>query len=50
MDACINKGAAQHQEVERLSDTFLIVLTDVNLKCDIFLRILSFSKSRKYDL
>ena len=48
MDVCINKGVAQHQEAERMSDTlyFLIVLTDVNLKSDIFFRILSFSKSR----
>ena len=50
MDACINKDTAQYQEAERMSDTFWIVLTDVNLKCDIFLRILSFSKSRKYGL
>ena len=50
MDACINKGAAQHQEAERMSDTFWIVLIDVNLKSDIVLRILSFTKSRKYGL
>ena len=43
MDACINKSAAQHQEAERVSDTLWIVLTDINLKFDIFLRILSFS-------
>ena len=43
MDACINKGAAQPQEAERMSDTFWIVLTDVNLKSDMCLRILSFS-------
>ena len=40
MDAYINKGAAQLQEAERMSDTFWIVLTDVNLKSDMFLRIL----------
>ena len=42
MDACINKGAAQHQEAERL--------LDVLNRFDIFLQILSFSKSRKYGL
>ena len=36
MDACINKGAAQHQEAERMSDFFRIVLTDINLKYDMF--------------
>ena len=44
---CINKGAAQHQEAERMSDTFWIVLIDVNLNSDI---VLPFFKSRKYDL
>ena len=47
MDASINKGAAQHQEAERMSDTFWIVLIDINLKSDI---VLPFFKSRKYDL
>ena len=48
MDACINKGAAQHQEAERTSDVFQTILTEVNLTSDIFLRIFLFSKSRKY--
>ena len=39
MDACFNKGTAQHQEAERTSDVFQTVLTDVNLNSDIFLRI-----------
>ena len=50
MDASTTKGAAQHQNTERMSDTFWIVLTGVNLKSDMFLRISSFSKSRKYGL
>ena len=50
MEACKNKGATQHQEAERMSDIFWKVLTDVNLKSDMFLQILSFSKSRKYYL
>ena len=36
MDACINKGAEQHQEAERALNVFQRVLTDVNLKSDIF--------------
>ena len=36
IDACINKGAAQHQETDKTSDAFQTVLTDVNLISDIF--------------
>ena len=49
MGACINKSAAQYQETEMMSDVFQTVLTDVNLRSDMFLRILSFSKSRIYE-
>ena len=49
MDACIKKGAAQVQEAERTAVAFSNNFTDVNLKSDIFLRILSFLKSRKYE-
>ena len=50
MDACINKGAAQHQEAERMSDTFRIVLTEVNLKCDIFFADFGVLEVKKYAL
>ena len=43
----MNIDPVQHQGTEMTSDIFQTVLTDVNLKS--FLRILSFSKSRKYD-
>ena len=47
MDDCINKGAEQHQDSEK--DVKCFSKTDVNLKSDIFLWILLFLKSRKYD-
>ena len=40
----LDKGATQDQELEGTLDTFQIVSTNVNLKSDIFLRILLFSK------
>ena len=36
MDACINNCAVQYQEAERMSDTFLLVLTDVKLNFTAF--------------
>ena len=45
MNAGINKSAAQHQEAEKDIECFEIVLNDVSLKSDIFLRILSVSIS-----
>ena len=50
MDACINKGTGQYQGAERTSAVFHTVLSDVNLKSYVFLRNLSFSESRQYDL
>ena len=49
MDACINKGSVQYQEIEMNVKYFQKALTNVILKSDILLRILSFSKSRKYE-
>ena len=37
MGACINKGVAQYQEMERTSDVFQTHLTDINLKSDILM-------------
>ena len=45
----LTKGAAQDQETEGTLDTFQTVLTNVSLKSDIFLRILPYSNSRKYN-
>ena len=49
MGACINKGSAQHQEMEKTSEVFQTVLTDINLKSDIILWILLFWKPKQYD-
>ena len=49
IDACMNKGAEQIQAMERTPDVFQTVLTDVYLKSEVFLQILSFLQSRKYD-
>ena len=49
MDLCLNKGPAQQLRKGNYVGCFQTVFTNVNLNSDIFLKILSFSKSRKYD-